>query len=302
MTENEFLLQDRIAKIKSINETYNLENNAYISLSGGKDSTILSHLVDMAIPKNKIPRLFLNTGIEYKDIYIFVKNWAESDKRIEIVNSMVNIKDMLERVGYPFKSKEHSSKLALYQKNAMNSKAVTDYLKLTGNKPEKFCCPDRLKYQFTNNFKIKISSLCCNELKKKIAHFWENENNKTIKITGMRKEEGGARNNLNCIVTSGKDLKAFHPLAVVTETFEDWFVNEYNIQLCRLYYPPFNFKRTGCKGCPYNPNLQEQLMLMENLLPDERKQCEIIWKPVYDEYRRIGYRLEKEDEFKLFDF
>lgn len=43
-------------------------------------------------------------------------------------------------------------------------------------------------------------------------------------------------------------------------------------------------------------------MLMENLLPDERKQCEIIWKPVYDEYRRIGYRLEKEDEFKLFDF
>lgn len=73
MTENEFLLQDRIAKIKSINETYNLENNAYISLSGGKDSTILSHLVDMAIPKNKIPRLFLNTGIEYKDIYICKK-------------------------------------------------------------------------------------------------------------------------------------------------------------------------------------------------------------------------------------
>lgn len=41
MTENEFLLQDRITKIKSINEQYDLENNAYLSFSGGKDSTIL---------------------------------------------------------------------------------------------------------------------------------------------------------------------------------------------------------------------------------------------------------------------
>ena len=27
-------------------------------------------------------------------------------------------------------------------------------------------------------------------------------------------------------------------------------------------------------------------------LIDERKQCEKIWGKVYDEYRRIGYRLE----------
>lgn len=36
MTENDFLLADRIAKIKSINEQYNLLDNAYISFSGGK--------------------------------------------------------------------------------------------------------------------------------------------------------------------------------------------------------------------------------------------------------------------------
>lgn len=68
MTENEFLLQDRISKIKSINEQYDLENNAYLSFSGGKDSTVLHYLLDEALPENKIPRLFLNTGIEY--IYI----------------------------------------------------------------------------------------------------------------------------------------------------------------------------------------------------------------------------------------
>ena len=40
MTENEFLLADRIQKIKSINELYDLEHKAYISFSGGKDSTV----------------------------------------------------------------------------------------------------------------------------------------------------------------------------------------------------------------------------------------------------------------------
>ena len=73
MTEYEFILADRIAKIKSINEQYNLENNAYISFSGGKDSTVLSALIDIALPGNKIPRVFINTGIEYKAITDFIK-------------------------------------------------------------------------------------------------------------------------------------------------------------------------------------------------------------------------------------
>ena len=28
-------------------------------------------------------------------------------------------------------------------------------------------------------------------------------------------------------------------------------------------------------------------------LPNEAKQCELIWKPIYDEYRRINYRLKR---------
>lgn len=74
MTENEFMLADRIAKIQSINQQFNLENNAYLSFSGGKDSTVLHYLLDEAIPGNKIPRVFINTGIEYKDIYICKTN------------------------------------------------------------------------------------------------------------------------------------------------------------------------------------------------------------------------------------
>ena len=80
------------------------------------------------------------------------------------------------------------------------------------------------------------------------------------------------------------------------------FIEKYNIKLCKLYYPPFDFRRTGCRGCPFSLDLQEQLDKMERLLPHERKMCETIWKPIYDEYRRIDYRLVKERQMSIDDF
>ena len=82
--DNEFLLQDRLQKIRQIINKYG-EENFYISFSGGKDSTVLSALVDMALPGNKIPRVYANTGIEYKLILEFVmtKNPNQLKKIVE---------------------------------------------------------------------------------------------------------------------------------------------------------------------------------------------------------------------------
>ena len=131
---------------------------------------------------------------------------------------------------------------------------------------------------------------------------WQRENNKTITLTGMRKEEGGQRASLKGCIVTDKDNKIvkFHPLLVVDEEFENWFIEKNNIKLCKLYYEPFNFKRTGCKGCPCALDRQEQLTIMNTYLPNERKQCEMIWEPVYKEYRRLGYRLSKKEQCKLF--
>ena len=164
---------------------------------------------------------------------------------------------------------------------------------------EKFGCPDKLKYQFNDDFKLNISHKCCLELKKKPAKKYVKETGRTIRITGMMKDEGGQRTTLNCILMKDDKLVAFHPLAKVDKEWEQWFIEKNNIELCKLYYPPYNFDRTGCKGCPFNFHLQESLAVMEQYLPSERKQCEMIWKPVYDEYRRIGYRLKKEEQLKL---
>lgn len=308
--EFEFLLFDRIEKIKQITEQYDLENNAYISFSGGKDSTVLHYLIDLALPNNKIPRVFINTGIEYLDIVKFVKELAKIDDRFIIIPPTQPIKRVLETYGYPFKSKEHCVKVGQYQRGFINKSNIEyrngSYLNENGEFIKaRWCCPDILKYQFEDDFKLQLSDKCCFKLKKEPASKWAKENNKTILLTGMRKEEGGQRTSLNCITTKNNKLVKFHPLIVVSEQWEDEFINQNNIKLCKLYYPPFNFKRTGCKGCPFALGLQEQLDVMERLLPNEKKQCESIWKPVYDEYRRIGYRLRKKGEIKqtsIFDF
>lgn len=78
-------------------------------------------------------------------------------------------------------------------------------------------------------------------------------------------------------------------------------------RVCDLYKPPYNFKRTGCKGCPFDLNIQETLNTMYKLLPNEYYQCLHLWKPVYDEYIRIGFRLkyyphERGVQMNLFDY
>ena len=82
MTENEFILQDRLGVIRDTINKYG-EENFYISFSGGKDSTVVHHLVDMALPDNKIPRVFSNTGIEYNAIVEFVRE-RERGRQIRV--------------------------------------------------------------------------------------------------------------------------------------------------------------------------------------------------------------------------
>jgi len=186
----ETILFDRLEIIKTVNQKYDLEHNAYISFSGGKDSTILHYLIDMALPNNKIPRVYIDTGIEYIDIRNFVKSLAENDERFVIIKPTQPIKPMLEKYGYPFKSKEHSHFLTIYQHSGYGH-SVNIYLNLDGQSRKMIKCPKKLRYQFTDDFKIKVSDLCCKKMKKEPFAKYQKENNKTITLTGMRKAEGG---------------------------------------------------------------------------------------------------------------
>ena len=298
MIDNEFLLQDRLQKIRQIINKYG-EENFYISFSGGKDSTVLPALVDMAVPENKIPRVYANTGIEYRLILEFVQRERNREHAWELVmlKPSVPIKPMLEKEGYPFKSKEHSKIVDIYNRNGMDCITVPRYLGERDVYGTRYSCPTILRYQFTDEFKehLKISDKCCLRMKEEPLHRWEKENNKSCRILGIMPSEGGRRSTTKCLSfrNNGKVL-SFHPLSVVTKDWEDWFIAEYHINISDIYKEPYNRDRTGCKGCPFALDLQEELDMLQKYFPAERKQCEIIWKPVYDEYRRLGYRLRKD--------
>lgn len=293
MTENEFLLQDRLAKIKSVIEKYG-EENFYVSFSGGKDSTVLSALVDMAIPGNTIPRVYANTGIEYRMIVDFVERERERvhSWKLHIIKPSVPIKATLEKEGYPFKSKIHSRFVERYQKYGM-MKSVKAYISHEWKGYNKQC-PKKLMYQFTDEFALKVSHKCCVRMKENVLDAWAKENNKLIKILGIMIDEGGAREKAKCLAFVNNKLKSFQPLTPLTKEWEEWFVGKYNFDICDIYKPPYNFTRTGCKGCPFALGLQKELDTLEKFFPAERKQCEYIWKPVYEEYRRLNYRLKHE--------
>lgn len=328
MTENEFILYDRLEVIKNTIAKYG-EENFYLSFSGGKDSTVVHHLLDMALPENKIPRVFSNTGIEYKANVDHVRNI--SDDRFVIIPPSKNIPKTLQKVGYPFKSKIYSGHYSIYRKhkeeiwNEMEKieadpslKQNYDYihnlphgvktaikyiynLREREREVEQFInfmgFPSQLKYQWHEDF--NISDRCCTEFKEKPMDKWAKENGKKWVITGLMRAEKGRRSRTKCIGFF-KGRHTFNPLAIVSKEWEDWFIEKYGIKLSALYYEPFNFERSGCRGCPFNPNLQEDLNVLGMYSKGERKACEIIFKPVYDEYRRIGYRLKQEEQTKLF--
>ena len=288
------ILQERLAKIRQTIWDYG-EDSFYIAFSGGKDSTVVSALFDIALPNNKIPRVYCDTGIELNMIRDFVIKKSVNDERIVILKPTKSIKKMLEEDGYPFKSKMHSQYVKKYQTKGFDYKSVRAYNGIENTldgRPMFRQCPKKLRYQFTDDCTLQISDMCCYRLKEEPSEKWSIENNRPYVITGIMREEGGKRYNAQCLSFVGKKLKSFSPLAKVTTEWEKWFIDAYDIDICDLYKPPYNFKRTGCKGCPFALHLQHELDTLKKYFPAERKQCELIWKPVYEEYRRLNYRLK----------
>lgn len=288
VSENEFLLQDRLQKIRSVLNTYGKDNFS-ISFSGGKDSCVLSALVSEALGDyDNIPRVYVDTGIDLSAVRDFVYQMAKEDSRIQIIPPSVNIRQTLETYGYPFKSKPHSHILERYQREGMLP-SVKNYLGIEGNYGPMRRCPKCLKYQFTDDFHIKISDLCCVEMKEKPLDKWSAENHRPYTMIGIMREEGGRRTRASCLSFRDGKLHAFQPLSVVTKEWEDWYIKERGIQLPEIY--GLGWTRSGCRGCPFALNLKEELRLLERYYPNERRAAELLWAPIYAEYRRIGFRL-----------
>lgn len=79
------------------------EDGVYVSFSGGKDSTVLLHIV-RGMYGDVIPGVFVDTGLEYPEIREFVRTFDN----IVWLKPKKNFRKIIEDYGYPFISKEVS--------------------------------------------------------------------------------------------------------------------------------------------------------------------------------------------------
>ena len=77
-------------------------DGVYISFSGGKDSTVLLHIVRELYPG--VEAVFVNMGLEYPEIQKFVKTFDN----ITILRPKMRFDEVIRKYGYPFIGKEVS--------------------------------------------------------------------------------------------------------------------------------------------------------------------------------------------------
>ena len=92
------MTQDRI--IEFVEQTERNGKGAYISFSGGKDSTVLLDIALDIYPD--LPAVFSNTGLEYYEIQKF----AKKQKNVDVVSPKMRFDEVISKYGYPLIGKE----------------------------------------------------------------------------------------------------------------------------------------------------------------------------------------------------
>lgn len=90
------------------------EDGVYISFSGGKDSTVLLNIARKLYPN--IRAVFVDTGLEYPEIRAFVKGFDN----VDWIRPKLTFREVIEKYGYPFISKE-VSETVYYARKYMKS-------------------------------------------------------------------------------------------------------------------------------------------------------------------------------------
>ena len=145
---------------------YETEGKCYLSFSGGKDSTVILAIIKMCeeiytIPKNAIPAVFSNTGIELGATVEFVKwvkeNWYEN---VQIIRPEKTFSWIINNKGKPMKSKMKSEYISRYQKNRRKDTLTFEYMLGVGSNGKTFArakIADKDLHMLHDDFDIKAS-------------------------------------------------------------------------------------------------------------------------------------------------
>ena len=207
----------------------------YVSFSGGKDSTVLKHIVDSMY--DDVPSLFVNTGLEYPEIQQF----AKAQKNVVTVRPEMRFDEVIKKYGYPVISKEVSKRIKEGRTAIISGNQKSRALQVLegravdskGN-PSPYNCE---KWRFMLDAPYKISDHCCSVMKKKPAKQYEKETGRKP-IIGTLASESRLRYTKwlqhGCNAFDG-NRPTSQPLSFWTEQDILHYIKKFNVPYCPVY-------------------------------------------------------------------
>lgn len=180
-------LQAKIAMSKRrIREWYDYwEGQVYVSFSGGKDSTVLRHLVENTPGVWDVPSVFVDTGLEYPEVRKFATERADV-----VVRPKMRFDEVIKTFGYPVASKEVAQKIFEFRNYNLSEQYRAELLTgANGRKRRKI--PEKWKNLLVAPF--KVSHKCCDVMKKNPAKKYERETGRKAILGTMASESAFRR-------------------------------------------------------------------------------------------------------------
>jgi 3'-phosphoadenosine 5'-phosphosulfate sulfotransferase (PAPS reductase)/FAD synthetase len=232
------------------------DGQVYISFSGGKDSTVLKHIVDGMY--DDVPSLFVNTGLEYPEIQKFVKDikagrWDCFNSDVEIIRPEMRFDEVIKKYGYPVVSKEVSNTISGAKNNIKKGKYSHRLCKLGVQQHEYGGLANEGAYNYEKSLNkslyrqdkwrflldadFETSSYCCDVMKKKPSKQYEKETGRKAIIGTMAWE---SRHRRTAWLQHGcnafeSNRPTSQPLSFWTEQDILHYIKKYEVPYCSVY-------------------------------------------------------------------
>lgn len=267
------------------------EDGVYVSFSGGKDSTVLLHLVREDFPD--VEAVFVNTGLEYPEIQIFVKSFDN----VTILRPKMSFVEVIKKYGYPIVSKDIALTIYYYRKGSNFAKERVYGIDAKTKGESEFRKERYGKWKPLTEVDFNISSYCCKIMKENPIDKWSNKNSKVC-IMGTLAEESERRTDAwlktGCNAFESKKPSS-KPLSFWTEQDVLQYISQNNIPIASVYGEiiPDTFndgqiaidnslvdlkctgcQRTGCIFCGFGAHLEKGEGRFERLKRTHPKQYE----------------------------